>query len=183
MEVILIRHGKPVGAHNPKLRASGYLKWIRAYERSSLCETSRPAPRLNTLCAGAYVVSSSVLRARESALLVLGREAELEDALYKEMDIPWYPLPFHLKAWTWLYMSRLLWLVGFKGKFESTQQAKLRAKQACIQLEQLALKKGKVVLFGHGVMNLYLRKAFKAKGWKVEEKDNGYWGVSRLSLN
>ena len=79
------------------------------------------------------------------------------------MEIPRYKLPLRLKAWTWVYLCRVLWMLGLKGSFESYKLAKLRAELAADKLIELAIQNNKVVLFGHGYMNLHIRKALILK--------------------
>jgi hypothetical protein len=100
--------------------------------------------------------------------------------LFREMEIPRYKFPFRLKAWTWVYLSRALWILGLKGSFESYKQAKVRAELAAIKLTELANEKGKVVVFGHGYMNLHIRKSLVKKGWQLNNKSNNFWGVTSL---
>ena len=73
-------------------------------------------------------------------------------------------------------------MLGVSGPFESYQYARERAKLAAQQLIELATIEGKVVLFGHGYMNLHIRRALAKQGWKVHSKSNAYWGVSTLSF-
>jgi len=96
------------------------------------------------------------------------------------MDIPRYKLPFKLKAMTWVYLCRALWMLGLKGSFESYRSAKKRSERAAEELIELANIKGKVVLFGHGYMNLHIRKILIQKGWSLNCKSNGFWGLSSL---
>lgn len=71
-------------------------------------------------------------------------------------------------------------MFGLKGSFESYRLAKVRAELAADELIELATVKGKVVLFGHGYLNLYIRKALMKKGWLLKSKSNAFWGVTSL---
>ena len=180
MEIVLIRHGKPVSANNPRVTAAGYASWVRDYNHSSVSESSRPCTTLQHKFREHYIVSSDLRRAMESAYIWQGREPMETHAEFREMDIPRYRLPLKLKAWTWLYLSRAFWTLGATGPFESFTEARVRAKKASRRLVQLAETHERVVLFGHGYMNLYVRKELLSLGWKVTEKSNKYWGVSCL---
>ena len=96
------------------------------------------------------------------------------------MEIPRYKLPFQLKAWHWVYLSRFLWILGYKGPFESFKEAKIRADIAAVKLIELAQNQDEIVLFGHGFMNRYIRKSLINKGWLLNEKSNAYWGITSL---
>ncbi len=98
------------------------------------------------------------------------------------MEIPRYKLPFKLKAWTWVYLNRILWMLGKKGSFESYSHAKQRAELASTTLINLVKEQKTVVLFGHGYMNYHIRKSLISKGWLLECKNSDFWGITRLTL-
>lgn len=182
MEIILIRHGKPTAANNPIVDAYGYKNWVKQYNLSYVAKNSRPA-HLNTRYKSFYIVSSDLKRAIHSANIYVKKSPEIIDKLYREMDIPSYTLPLKLKAWHWLYISRLLWMLGVKGPFESFTEAKKRADIAALKLIDIAKRHNKVVLFGHGFMNRYIRKSLIEKGWMLKCKSNAYWGVTSLAID
>ena len=179
MEIVLIRHGKPTSADNPVVNATEYTRWIRRYNWSDVAFDSRPANKdvNHSLC---YVVSSDFKRAIHSACIYTGKFQEIISELFREMEIPRYKLPLRLKAMTWVYLCRVLWMFGLKGSFESYRSAKIRAEIAADKLIDLATENGKVVLFGHGYLNVYIRKAIMKKGWLLKSKSNAFWGVTSL---
>jgi len=179
MEIILIRHGKPTSAINPALNAAEYTNWIRRYNFSDVSKNSRPES-INTELKSCYLISSHFNRAIHSTEIYTGRKPDLISSLYKEMDIPRYKLPFKLKAMTWVYLCRVLWMLGLNGSFESYKAARKRAEIAAEQLVELSKEKGKVVLFGHGYMNLHIRKELIRRGWSINCKSNSFWGLSSL---
>ena len=179
MEIILIRHGKPTSADNPIVNACGYTKWIRRYNYSNVDKNSRPES-INNQYKSFYTLSSDLKRAIHSANIYAGKHPEEINKLYREMEIPRYKFPFQLKAWNWVYLSRLLWMLGVKGSFESFKEAKLRAEVAATQLIEVAKSQDKIVLFGHCYMNRYIRKSLIQKGWVLNSKSNSYWGVTSL---
>ena len=179
MKIILIRHGKPTSADNPKFGAFEYIKWIRRYNSSDVAQHSRP-DNINDIYQSYYVVSSDLNRAIHSANIYLSKSPEQIDKIYREMAIPRYKLPLQLKAWHWVYLSRFLWMLGYKGPFESFKEAKERAEIAADKLIEIAQSQDKIVLFGHGFMNRYIRKSLINKGWLLNEKNNAYWGITSL---
>ncbi|WP_246129162.1 histidine phosphatase family protein [Colwellia demingiae] len=179
MEIILIRHGKPTSANNPVLNAVDFTKWVRRYNFSDVSTNSRPERILDEYKSH-YIVSSDLERAIHSANIYTGQSPELTSKLYREMEIPRYKFPFRLKAMTWVYLNRAFWMLGLKGSFESYQQAKIRAELASDNLIELAQEQDKVVLFGHGYLNLHIRRSLMKKGWKLNSKSNGFWGISSL---
>lgn len=179
MEIILIRHGKPTSAKNPLLSASEYTKWIRRYNLSNVSENSRPDV-INKEISAYYLVSSDFKRAIHSTEIYSGRRPDLISPIYREMEIPRYKFPFKLKAMTWIFLCRVLWMLGLKGSFESYRLAKERSALAAEQLILLAQENETVVLFGHGYMNLHIRRILSKKGWCLHCKSNSFWGISRL---
>jgi broad specificity phosphatase PhoE len=179
MEIVLIRHGKPSSANNPMIKAYEYANWIRRYNSSDVAKESRPK-YINDNYKSFYIVSSDLKRAVHSANIYVGKPPEKIDKLYREMEIPRYKFPFQLKAWNWVYFSRFLWIIGYKGPFESFKEAKQRAENAALKLIELAQQQNSVVLFGHGFMNRYIRKSLIQKGWALNSKDNAYWGITSL---
>lgn len=182
MEIILIRHGKPTSSSNSIVNAAYYTNWIRHYNFSDVSEHSRPE-YINTDLQSYYLISSHFNRAIHSTEIYTGRKPDKVSAIFKEMDIPRYKLPFKLKAMTWVYLCRILWMLGFKGSFESYRAAKVRAEIATEQLIELAKEKDKIVLFGHGYMNLHIRRLLTRKGWSVHCKSNSFWGISSLKIS
>ena len=71
-------------------------------------------------------------------------------------------------------------MLGCKGSFESFKQAKKRADEAAVKLIEIAQNQDKIVLFGHGYMNRYIRKSLIQKGWVLNSKSNAYWGITSL---
>jgi len=179
VKIILIRHGKPTSATNPKINATDYAKWIRRYNASDVSADSRPTS-INPEYQSYYTLSSDFKRALHSADIYSSKYPEVVDALYREMEIPRYKLPFLLTAWHWVYLSRVLWMLGCKGPFESYKEAKDRAETGAIKLTQIARVEKNVVLFGHGFINLHIRKALIKQGWKLTSKSNVYWGNTTL---
>lgn len=179
MEIILIRHGKPRSASNPVVNATDYTKWVRRYNFSDVADSSRPQ-LIHEEFKSYYLLSSHFNRAIHSAEIYTDRKPDLISPLFKEMDIPRFKLPFKLKAMTWVYLCRLLWMLGLTGSFESYRSAKIRSELAAAQLTEIAKEKGNVVLFGHGYMNWHIRKALIRKGWSLKCKSNSFWGLSRL---
>jgi broad specificity phosphatase PhoE len=73
-------------------------------------------------------------------------------------------------------------MLGLKGRFESYASARKRAEVAAEQLVELSQQNGDLVLFGHGYMNLHIRRSLRKKGWRINSKSNDFWGLSSLTL-
>jgi len=181
MEIVLIRHGKPTGATNPRLSAAGFAHWVRGYNRSKVDVSSPPPTALGDALETHFIVSSDLPRAIDSACLSMNKKPDIALKQFREMDIPRFKLPFSLTAYTWLFISRLLWFVGFSGKVESFKQAKERAKISAAELLVLANTHGKVAFFGHGMLNKYIAKELQQQGWGGVSKGKKYWSIIKLT--
>ena len=177
-EIVLIRHGKPSSAHNQKVSASAYAQWVRRYNFSSLDPQSKPTV-LEPLT-DSYIIVSSLKRASLSAAAYGVVDIDEVQPLLREMDIPYYRLPFTMKAWHWVLVSRLLWFLGKKGKFESFKAAKYRVVLLAEHLESIMMSESRAVLFGHGLIHYFLIRQLEKRGWLLVEKNSEFWGVSRL---
>jgi broad specificity phosphatase PhoE len=180
MEIVLIRHGRPVAATYPRVNASEFGAWVRAYNHSGVATDSRPPASLAPSIRSHYVVSSTLKRAVESTQICLGQEPRERLTLLRELEIPRYKLPFNIKASSWLYLNRILWTFGLKGPFESYSDAKKRAEAASLHLVKLAKQHEKLVIFSHGYLNFYMRRCLVRQGWQLKAKSSQYWGVTRL---
>jgi len=180
MEIILVRHGKPVGATNPKLSASGFADWVLNYDASEVDIDSLPPENLKQAIRSHFIVSSHLARAIDSAKVCLNLAPHLIDNALREMEIPSYRLPFKLKAYTWLVLNRLLWFMGIKGDVESFKAAKIRANDAAKMLIALATEHHQVAVFGHGLMNKSIAKELERLGWTLSSQGHSYWSSFKL---
>ncbi len=180
MEIILIRHGKPEATTNPRVTASGFARWVRSYKNSGLLHESSPSDELILHIKNHYYISSDLKRAVESANLCTSKEPEKRLKVLREIEIPCFKFPFFLKAKTWLYLNRILWILGLKSSTESFKQGKERAFLASEQLEKLALEQTKIAVFSHGYLNIHIKRKLIQKGWSVTHQSNDYWGVTCL---
>lgn len=182
MEIVLIRHGRPTSAVYPQVNASEFASWVRKYNHSGIAAGSYPNPDTLERFRKHYIISSDLKRAVESTQICFGQAPCKTDRIFREMEIPRYKLPFILKASNWLYLNRVLWTCGLKGSFESYLSAKKRATQASEQLVSLAKKRNKVVVVSHGYINFFIRRNLSQMGWRLTEKSNQHWGVTRLEI-
>ena len=134
MEIVIIRHGKPGAATNPKLSASGFDHWVKLYDRSKVDPLSSAPKELGSALDAHFIVASDLARSIDSVKRCLDKNPDLVSTELREIDIPRFALPFHLKAYTWLTISRILWFIGIHRNVESVADAKKRAKQAVLLL-------------------------------------------------
>ena len=155
-EVVLIRHGKPLSAHNDKVNSAQYAQWVRNYDKSILDPTEVTQSK-KTHIDDSYIVVSPLLRAKLSAAYYGATQIDEELPYLKEMDIPYYKLPFTLRSWHWVVLSRALWFIGFKGRFESFKACQAKGLILFPSVSKNCGKHERIVLFGHGMTNYYTR--------------------------
>lgn len=177
-EIVLIRHGKPQSAHNDRLTAGQFTNWVRQYNHSLL--DSRHYPPTRQQFNDHHVISSPLKRAKLSALYYTGSSVAQVIPELKEMDIPYYKFPIRLRAWHWVLLNRFVWICGKAGRFESFVEAKQRVVNAVNKVETISTNHQKILIFGHGMSNRYMRIFLTKRGWRLIEKSNEYWGVTRL---
>ena len=183
MSIFLIRHGKPIGAINPRIGAAGFARWVRRYDASGLIPDSQPPISLRARLPQGLVLSSNLRRAIESAQRCLGRPPERTLAVLREMAIPRYRLPLGMGAYTWLIVNRALWYLGASGPFESYSAARERAGRAANELQCLNQEHGDLIVFGHVLMNRQIARHLISQGWQGDAKYCDYWGMMALTLN
>lgn len=177
-EVVLIRHGKPLSAHNEKVNSADYANWVRNYNKSILDPSSHPKQKVPV--ENSYIIVSPLLRAKLSAAYYGVTQVNEELSYLKEMDIPYYKLPFILRSLHWVVVCRALWFMGFKGRFESFQFARQRVNTLSRHIDELSKSHQRIVLFGHGMTNYFTRRSLMKSGWELLQKDGDFWGVTVL---
>ena len=130
MEIVIIRHGKPTGAINPKLSATGFAQWVRDYNKSKVDPKSLPPESLINIFNSYLVVASDLPRSIDSVGLCTGKDPDLKLKNLREIDIPRYKLPFFIKAYTWLLISRVFWISVEKLRILNKQSYELALQQS-----------------------------------------------------
>lgn len=167
MEIILLRHGKPNIQSIGKLSASEFYDWVKDYNASGLCSSSKPtANALNCAQQCEAVVCSDLPRAIESAKALSAGNYFLSNEVFNEAGMPvanWHTLK--LSPDIWVAVFRVLWLLGYSKNSESFKEAKTRAVEAVKKLTEVAGQYERVLFVGHGVYNRILAKELKRSGW------------------
>lgn len=141
MEIILIRHGKPNVIVNRLVDALGYVKWVKKYHTSKISINSQPSVKAVKQYEDYFVIASDLNRAIHSAKIFTSKGSFIIDKNLREMELPRYKLPLYLPTVVWLYLSRLLWIMGCKGPFESYKQSKIRSIKAALMLIKSSRKR------------------------------------------
>lgn len=183
MEIILVRHGKPLQTIRSRLTADNFVSWVKCYDQSKVDLDNSPPPKaLVELSKKSFILSSSLPRAVHSAEIVNDQSPHSQLALLNEMQIPQHQLFSRIKLSisSWLFINRVLWLLGFTGNVESFKQANIRAKEAALELVNLSGNHESIVAFGHGLMNRQVNKELIKLGWQSNIEGREYW--SRITL-
>ena len=183
--VILARHGKPALSRKCLLTAQGYGRWWAEYERLGLFPGQTAPDGLTATAEQAgTLVSSSRLRARESAALAASGREVLVEPLFIEAALPPPPFPewIRLSPRYWGVVSRFWWHVfNHHGGQETRAQAEVRAELAATRVIEIAATGEDVLVFAHGYFNHMVGAALKARGWRLTS-DQGfkYWSQRRF---
>ncbi len=167
MKIILLRHGKPIVPSLKKVNASAFYEWVREYNASGLCSSSKPTLQALS-CAKECnaIVCSDLPRSIESAKALNAENIVLSNAIFNEAGLPvanWHTLK--LSPQTWAITFRILWLLGYSRNSESFKEAKSRAIEAVKKLTEVANKYENVLFVGHGVYNRILANELRRSGW------------------
>lgn len=178
MEIILMRHGKPVLTQSGRIAPAEMERWIEHYNLAEVEADGAPIDGLLWLDAATCIVASTAPRAL-SSVQALGYKASVIDAVFCEAQLPFAVWRFpRLSPIVWAVLFRLFWFFGYSRGSESIQVAKARARVAALKLVDLA-GQGPVLLVGHGIMNRLIAKELIALGWVGPAKHrNSYWSTS-----
>lgn len=166
MEIILVRHGKPVLPSLKNITASDFTHWITEYNQAGLCASSTPSHALLKQVADSKLVISSTLKRSIESAQALQASHHLSDPLFNEADLPVSNGAFlKLSPKYWAIYFRIAWLFGYSTNIESYRDTKARAFHAVNRLVELAHIHKKVLLVGHGVYNQMLANELRKHGW------------------
>lgn len=182
--LILVRHGEPALSRKVRLNAAEYRAWWERYEAGGLAPTQTVPPDLTQMAkAAGVIVSSTRVRALESARMLDASRPASSDAMFVEAPLPPPPLPawLRLKPRHWGFIARFCWWwFNYHAGEESVAQAKKRAAAAADQLVALAAGGRDVILVAHGFFNAMIGRALKARGWRrTLGRRFKYWSIRR----
>jgi hypothetical protein len=183
--ITLARHGEPALSRKVRLSSKEYREFWARYEIMGLLPGQTPPPHLVGFVDSCDVlIASTRLRAVESAQVVGGGRAFVQEALLVEAPLPPPNWP------EWVRLSPRLW--GFFARFswwffnrhqgeESRGQAEARADQAAAKLEALAESGLNVVVLAHGFFNILIGRALIGRGWRQTLREGyKYWSTRRF---
>jgi broad specificity phosphatase PhoE len=167
VRIVLVRHGKPAIATNPRTCHRGFRTYIDAYQDARLDPGSLPPAELVALVSGSdWVFTSPAPRATDSARRLLPEAELIADPLFEEAPLasPCIPL-LKMKVPAWAVMARVLWHAGYHPEIETYKRARLRAAEAAeILLGRAAKDSGVAVLVAHGYFNAMIGRVLRKRG-------------------
>jgi broad specificity phosphatase PhoE len=181
MEIVLLRHGRPLIDRDISVSAAGFGQWVERYDNSGVDGALPPPPetcKQARRCA--VVVCSDLPRSVQSAEALGVDRVDRMDHVFREMEMPFslWPVP-RMSPSAWATVFRVLWVLGFSPHAESYRQAKRRALACTKNLVDLAGRYGSVLLVGHGMLNWHIAKHLLRQGWTgLKHKRQLYWDYS-----
>jgi len=175
MKITLYRHAEPLVSDNDVISGRDFISWVNKYNESGIKYIEVPDKKEH------LVYSSNLARSYETGKL-LGKKV-IQDSIFREAEIPLLSFPaIHLKAKYWLIIARLLWFLGVRKNCESFFGAKKRAKQIADKIESILQNSGRLVLVGHGFINIFIKKEFLKRNWSVSDKKYGNKYLKKLII-
>jgi broad specificity phosphatase PhoE len=170
--ILLVRHGRSSHPHQGWANHRAFGEWQAAYDRAGLATGERPPDELRAEAVSAFVVSSDISRAHQSATL-LGQPVVTSELLRETaLIIPrcgGVPLPFPL--WSLVIGARWAW--GDWRRHPHATAERVRATAAARWLA--ALEHSRVIAVTHGAVRRYIADAFLADGWVVKYPPRRKW--------
>ena len=172
--IVLVRHGRSAHIERQRVDRNGFLQWLDAYDRAGLDPNDAPPPELRELARRAFVVTSDVTRARESAALL--SNSATPSPLLRETQLP---IPsfagWRLPMRVWSIAIGVLWIWRMR-RGDATLRAELeRAREAAKWLIALAQEQETVLAVTHGAVRRYLANALLAEGWTCVYPRRNKW--------
>lgn len=180
---MLARHGK-VNVAGGWIAPWEIAEWIERYNHADIFRGPVPSDATIKAQSAGRIVSSTLVRATESAQLLAPKQSILTDEVFREAGLPYslWRAP-QLPAPIWAATFRLAWFRGFSAHAESHAQAKLRARIAAQKLITLARESESVFLVGHGIMNALIAAELKSLGLHGPARpQTKYWQFSSYRL-
>ena len=188
MKIHLVRHGKPDFWRDYSawtfLSGAQIQAFSERYDAAGILPDPAPAPDvMQAAQSAAMILSSDLRRAVESARRLAPAQPIHTDAIFREAG---FSLDFGkaviLPLFGWMFLTRLLWEIGYEQGGESLAMSRRRAAQAAAILTTRARQHGDVMLVGHGWLNYLICSHLKREGWQANSGfKRHYWDCNTLA--
>ncbi len=184
-QVALIRHGEPDLTKTGQFTYDEAKNFIKNYDSVGIILPDRPFFKLKETEEVA-LFTSTIPRAQATAKYLFGAEREIvttEDFREFERIIGNRRLKMRLPLKYWTTTARIKWMLGLDGEgIESFGEAKERARQGAMLLDDTSEENPKVILVAHGFLNRYIRKNLEKLGWRVvRDGGDNYFATTILA--
>jgi len=172
-QIIIIRHGEPAMNKNGWKDRDEAIRYTKMYDSVGVYDFDRKPICLRNDDLN-IVFTSELPRAINTAEKTFIHEFPMESMeLFNEFERKIINFPnIKLPRQFWSVTTRMVWMMGFNDKgIESFSQAKHRANEAAVFLDEEAKKYGKTLLFSHGFLNKYIKRYLMKSGYKVIDLD------------
>jgi broad specificity phosphatase PhoE len=188
-DILLVRHGEPDVDWTPSIDVATFEQWTRGYDVAPLQDTSQPPAEVRRFATEASrLFCSTLARSLQSCSLAAGEERRAESSpLFNEVRLVMPPLrKLRFPPARWVSMAGIFWRCGYSRGVESRSAVRSRAEAGVDLLVTAALEeKAPIVLFGHGAINRFLKRALLRRGWGLAAScanAGDYWGWSKHSF-
>ena len=168
MRIVLIRHGRPDIATDPRTSHAGFRTYIDDYEAAGLDPKSAPPEEIQDLVKELDAIYTSTKpRATDSAKALAPHAELIADPLFAEAPLasPRIPL-LRMKVPKWAIVARILWHAGYHPEIENYRKAKHRAAEAANILMKRAGVQGVSALVAHGYFNAMIGRELRRRGFR-----------------
>jgi broad specificity phosphatase PhoE len=180
MRIVLIRHGRPAIATDPRTSHHGFRSYIDEYEAAGLDPESAPPGELQDLVKELTAIHTSDRPRSTGSAKALAPNAELiADPLFAEAPLasPRIPL-LRMKVPKWAVVARILWHAGYHPEIENYRRAKHRASEAADILMKRATEEGSTALVAHGYFNAMIGRELRRRGFRKSGSHRvHYWNA------
>ncbi|TWI50508.1 hypothetical protein IQ22_03902 [Pseudomonas duriflava] len=112
MEIILMRHGKPLLKKHSVIASQEMVQWVKDYNLSEIGNDVVPPETISLVSKAGLIATSTSPRALTS-LKTLGVVPFIKDSVFCEAELPVLIFPLlRLSPFTWAFVFRILWLCG-----------------------------------------------------------------------
>jgi len=175
-----MRHGEPSGIARDPVDAAGMASWVAEYDAVDIRAGVPDVDPLALAGSDAAILCSPMRRAVSSAKRIAqGREVVvLPDAFEAPLPVPGSGR-LRLSPDTWLALLRMGWFCGVSGGAERPTETLNRASGIADILEERAMGEGAAVFVGHGILNGFIARVLRRRGWFGPRfPARGYWQSS-----
>jgi broad specificity phosphatase PhoE len=178
--ITLARHGPVDVSWDSRIPGVNFVSFVEGFRAAGIVPTSGPPSAACREAREAHtLICSDLPRAIESMQLIAPGRYYLQEALFREADIPTtFRASIPLRAATWALVARVLWYMRKWPGIESPRETQERAKRAADVLEALAAQNGSVFLLGHGYFNAAVMRQLRRRRWRGPKfPSTRYWST------